>query len=230
MITFSIDQRGCSDGSGSGSVTSRSAAPRWPERSDASIASVSMVAPRPALITIAPGGAASVVGSLVFGIGTAANNGLGSAQVYTTDALGHFTTTFAGTGTGSIAVNDTTASTTTPCSDPRPGTTTCTASIGGNNDVGTLSATPAADSTFAGWSSQTSGITGCSGTTCSFSMGGSQQSVTATFTSKVTKFKVEAAAGTPIGAQTAGAPFSGVVATFSDNDAEKQTHAKHPTA
>jgi hypothetical protein len=46
---------------------------------------------------IAPGGAASVVGSLVFGIATAANNGLSSAQVYTTDALGHFTTTFAGT-------------------------------------------------------------------------------------------------------------------------------------
>jgi Protein of unknown function (DUF3443) len=50
-----------------------------------------------ALLPIAPGGAASVVGTLVFGIGTAANNGLGSAQVYTTDALGHFTTTFAGT-------------------------------------------------------------------------------------------------------------------------------------
>jgi len=50
-----------------------------------------------ALPPIAPGGAASVVGTLVFGIGTAANNGLGSAQVYTTDALGHFTTTFAAT-------------------------------------------------------------------------------------------------------------------------------------
>jgi len=50
-----------------------------------------------ALPPIAPDGAASVVGTLVFGIGTAANNGLGSAQVYTTDALGHFTTTFAGT-------------------------------------------------------------------------------------------------------------------------------------
>jgi len=45
---------------------------------------------------IDPGGAASVAGTLVFGIGTAANNGLGSAQVYTTDALGHFTTTYAG--------------------------------------------------------------------------------------------------------------------------------------
>jgi len=50
-----------------------------------------------ALPPIDPGGAASVAGTLVFGIGTAANNGLGSAQVYTTDALGHFTTTFAGT-------------------------------------------------------------------------------------------------------------------------------------
>jgi len=41
-------------------------------------------------------GAASVAGTLVFGIGTAANNGLGNAQVYATDALGHFITIYKG--------------------------------------------------------------------------------------------------------------------------------------
>jgi hypothetical protein len=41
-------------------------------------------------------GAASVAGTLVFGIGTASNNGLGNAQVYTTDAIGHFTTIYKG--------------------------------------------------------------------------------------------------------------------------------------
>jgi hypothetical protein len=46
---------------------------------------------------IDPGGAARVVGTVVFGIGTAANNGLGSAQVYTTDPVGQFTTTYRGT-------------------------------------------------------------------------------------------------------------------------------------
>jgi hypothetical protein len=39
-------------------------------------------------------GASSVAGTLVFGIGTAANNGLGNAQVYTTDAFGHFITLY----------------------------------------------------------------------------------------------------------------------------------------
>jgi hypothetical protein len=41
-------------------------------------------------------GAARVTGTLVFGIGTASNNGLGNAQVYTTDALGRFTTIYRG--------------------------------------------------------------------------------------------------------------------------------------
>jgi hypothetical protein len=49
-----------------------------------------------ALPPIAPGGAASVVGALVFGIGTASNNGLGRAQVYTTDAQGYFITLYHG--------------------------------------------------------------------------------------------------------------------------------------
>jgi len=42
-------------------------------------------------------GAATVSGSLIFGIGTQSNNGLGSAQIYTTDAAGDFTTTYNGT-------------------------------------------------------------------------------------------------------------------------------------
>jgi hypothetical protein len=44
---------------------------------------------------IGGGGAATVSGSLVFGIGTQSNNGLGKTAVYTTDDLGNFTTTYA---------------------------------------------------------------------------------------------------------------------------------------
>jgi len=45
------------------------------------------------LISLPPvpaGGAASVTGSLIFGIGTQSNNGIGSAQVYEIDAYGYF--------------------------------------------------------------------------------------------------------------------------------------------
>jgi hypothetical protein len=42
-------------------------------------------------------GAPTASGSLIFGIGTRANNGLGGAQVYTTNDLGNFTTVYAGT-------------------------------------------------------------------------------------------------------------------------------------
>jgi len=41
-------------------------------------------------------GASTASGSLIFGIGTQANNGLGSAQVYTTNNVGNFTTVFDG--------------------------------------------------------------------------------------------------------------------------------------
>ncbi len=41
-------------------------------------------------------GAASVSGSLIFGIGTRENNALGSATAYTTDDYGYFSTTFNG--------------------------------------------------------------------------------------------------------------------------------------
>ncbi len=48
------------------------------------------------LPSVPAGGAASVNGSLVFGIGTQSNNGLGSATVLTLDANGNFTTVFKG--------------------------------------------------------------------------------------------------------------------------------------
>src|SRR5262249_46507790 len=48
------------------------------------------------LPSVAAGGAVTVTGSLVFGIGTQSNNGLGSATVLTLDPNGNFTTTFKG--------------------------------------------------------------------------------------------------------------------------------------
>jgi hypothetical protein len=48
------------------------------------------------LPSVPSSGAPTVSGSLIFGIGTQANNALGSARVYTTDAVGNFSTTFGG--------------------------------------------------------------------------------------------------------------------------------------
>ncbi|MBV8205210.1 MAG: DUF3443 domain-containing protein [Acidobacteria bacterium] len=48
------------------------------------------------LPAISTEGAATVTGTLVFGIGTQSNNGLGSATVFTLDATGNFTTQFHG--------------------------------------------------------------------------------------------------------------------------------------
>ena len=48
------------------------------------------------LPAVSPGGAPTVSGSLIFGIGTQANNTVGSALVYTTDAEGNISTTFNG--------------------------------------------------------------------------------------------------------------------------------------
>jgi hypothetical protein len=45
---------------------------------------------------VPPGGAPSLTGSLVFGIGTQPNNQLGSATVYTTNGRGNFTTRYKG--------------------------------------------------------------------------------------------------------------------------------------
>jgi hypothetical protein len=50
-----------------------------------------------ALPAIAATGAASVSGSLIFGIGTQTNNALNGAQVYTTDNSGSYSVTFNGT-------------------------------------------------------------------------------------------------------------------------------------
>lgn len=49
------------------------------------------------LPAISDAGAATVNGSLIFGIGTQSNNALGSAMVYTTDTHGEISTTFNGT-------------------------------------------------------------------------------------------------------------------------------------
>jgi hypothetical protein len=46
------------------------------------------------LPAIAAGGAASATGSLIYGIGTQSNNGLGSAKVLTVDQVGNITTVF----------------------------------------------------------------------------------------------------------------------------------------
>ncbi len=58
------------------------------------------------LPSIPAAGASSVSGSLVFGIGTTGNNGLGNATVLTLDGYGNFTTAFAG-GTYSASFIDT---------------------------------------------------------------------------------------------------------------------------
>jgi hypothetical protein len=52
------------------------------------------------LPTVSPLGAASVSGSLVFGIGTQANNALGSAALFTVDGQGTFTTVYQGQSYG----------------------------------------------------------------------------------------------------------------------------------
>ena len=52
------------------------------------------------LPTVSPLGAASVSGSLVFGIGTQTNNALGSAAVFTVDGQGTFTTVYQGQSYG----------------------------------------------------------------------------------------------------------------------------------
>jgi hypothetical protein len=46
------------------------------------------------LPSVPSSGAPTVSGSLIFGIGTQSNNGLGTAQVYTTDSSGNFQTTY----------------------------------------------------------------------------------------------------------------------------------------
>lgn len=48
------------------------------------------------LPSVTAAGAASVTGSLIFGIGTQSNNAIGSASTYDTDSMGNFTTKYGG--------------------------------------------------------------------------------------------------------------------------------------
>jgi len=57
------------------------------------------------LPSVASGGAATLTGSLVFGIGTQSDNPLGTARVFTTDAAGNFTTVFNGQSYGSSFID-----------------------------------------------------------------------------------------------------------------------------
>ncbi|HUA32577.1 MAG TPA: DUF3443 domain-containing protein [Candidatus Binataceae bacterium] len=57
------------------------------------------------LPSVPAGGAKSVTGSLVFGIGTQSNNQLGTAQVFTTDSNGNVTTTFGGNSYGTTYID-----------------------------------------------------------------------------------------------------------------------------
>jgi hypothetical protein len=68
-----------------------------------------------ALPAVATGGAASLSGTLIFGIGTQTNNALGNATRYAANASGHFTTVYKGTslsasfidsGSNGLFVND----------------------------------------------------------------------------------------------------------------------------
>lgn len=54
------------------------------------------------LPAISADGAPTASGSLIFGIGTRSNNGLGSATVYTINSLGEFTTVYAGVSYDSL--------------------------------------------------------------------------------------------------------------------------------
>jgi hypothetical protein len=72
------------------------------------------------LPAVTAGGVPSATGQLIFGVGTASNNQLGTAQVYTANASGNFTTTYKGralngfldSGSNGIFLHDTTI---TPC-------------------------------------------------------------------------------------------------------------------
>ena len=75
---------------------------------------------------ISAAGAPSVSGSMIFGIGTQSNNGLGTALVYSVDGAGEFTTTFQGrsysssyvdSGTNGLYFLDSSATGLTTCTD-----------------------------------------------------------------------------------------------------------------
>jgi hypothetical protein len=96
-------------------------------------------------------GAATLAGSLIFGIGTASNNGLGSAKVLTVDVNGNFTTTFNGatfntsyidSGTNTLSFND---SSIPQCTDPAASGFDCPTStvslMAQNTGINSVSAT-----------------------------------------------------------------------------------------
>jgi Chitobiase/beta-hexosaminidase C-terminal domain/Bacterial Ig-like domain len=116
--------------------------------------------------------------------------------------------TLAGNGGGSVAVTDKTdAKNNTTCEK------SCGASVG-NNDEGSLTATPAASSTFAGWSGQSEFVTGCTATAaggkCNFAMENKAQKVTATFT----KAAADGSGSTAVSPTTAVAGSGGNTLTF----------------
>jgi hypothetical protein len=101
------------------------------------------------LPAIADTGAASAAGQLVFGIGTQSDNGLGAAQVYTTNDNGDFTTTYKGTaypdsfidsGTNRFIFQDSTLPTCTGTVDYCPAASTSLSAInsGLNGQSGTV--------------------------------------------------------------------------------------------
>ena len=96
-----------------------------------------------------------------------------------TSAAKNFTITFAETGSGTVSFTNF-----APLPNAAACTTTCTRSVD-NNQAGTLTATPSAGSTFAGWSASSfgGGTTTCSSATnpCNFAMSNTNSSVTATF-------------------------------------------------
>ena len=103
--------------------------------------------------------------------------------------------TFAGTGSGSVAIITTLGTVNAPTSCGGTGsnttsqtvTSTCSPniSLSENSATGSLTASPGLTSYFAGWSAA-SNFAGCSGTTnsCSFNVTGNSPSLTATFTLK----------------------------------------------
>lgn len=101
-----------------------------------------------ALPDVPLGGVPSATGLLIFGVGTAANNQLGSAQVYTANSSGNFTTVYRGntltgfidSGSNGIFLHDASIRTCTSGFFCPPSTVSLTATVRGTN--GTSSEIP----------------------------------------------------------------------------------------
>ena len=92
--------------------------------------------------------------------------------------------TFAGTGSGTVALADTTDS---GYNDSLTNTGNIAVGI---NDAGTLTATADPGSYFDGWSSESTGFTNTGSNPCDFSMNNADQSITATFNIAPTTYTV----------------------------------------